>query len=64
MTIDIDELRRDLMDYYGSATQSGFPMAVIELSDVENASSYKLIEMAKNAGFDLADYSVEDDFER
>ena len=64
MTIDIDELRRDLMDYYGSATQSGFPMAVVELSEVENASAYKLIELARRAGFDLADYSVESDFER
>ena len=64
MTIDIDKLREDLMNYYGTASQGGFPMAVSELSDVESASPYRLVELAKDAGVNLNDYSVDDDFER
>ena len=64
MTIDIEKLRSDLLDYYGSAMNSDFPMAVIDVSDVENASPYKLIQIANSAGFNLGDYSVEDDLER
>lgn len=58
MDYDFDELRNDLMDYYGSAMQY-FPMAVMDLSDVENASEGKLLEMAKDAGFNLEDYLID-----
>lgn len=58
MDYDFDELRNDLMDYYGSAMQY-FPMAVMELSDVENASEDKLLEMAKDAGLNLEDYLLD-----
>ena len=64
MTIDIKKLRRDLLDYYGSATHSGFPMALIELSDVEMASGYQLVEIAKKNGIDLNNYAIDDDYER
>ena len=64
MKIDIDKLRSDLLDYYGSAMHSGFPMAVIDVSDVESASPYKLVEIAKRAGINLYDYSVDEDVER
>ena len=55
---DFERLRDDLMDYYGSAMQY-FPMAVMELSDVENASEGKLLEMANDAGFNLEDYFLD-----
>lgn len=32
-----EELRKALMDYYGTAMGSGNPMAVIELSQAESA---------------------------
>lgn len=54
--MDIKKLRRDLIDYYGSAMFSGFPMAVVELSEIERASEKELIKLAKNAGFDLKKY--------
>ena len=53
--IDYEKLRSDLIDYYGTAIAYN-PMAVIELSDVENASIDKLVQMAMQNGFDLIDY--------
>ena len=56
MNIDIERLRRDLIDYFGTA-MSVFPVAMMELSQVQNASPEKLIEIAKKNGFDLRDYA-------
>ena len=38
------KLRRDLMDKYGTAMYSGFPMAVIDLSDVESMSDEEIVK--------------------
>lgn len=54
--IDTDRLRRDLMDYYGTAMFSGFPMAVFDLSRIERASDDELIEIAQKNGVDLREY--------
>lgn len=59
MYYNIEELRRDLMDYYGTAMNSGFGMAVIDLSEIENASPEKLINIAKKLGVELRNY-IED----
>ena len=56
MNIDIERLRRDLIDYFGTA-MSVFPVAMMELSQAEKASPEKLIEIAKKNGFDLRDYA-------
>ena len=58
MDIDISKLRDDLENYYGSAMFSGFPMAVVELSQVESASPQELVELSQRAGFDLNDYEA------
>lgn len=55
------QLRSDLIDYFGTAMSSGFPMAVIELSDVERASDAELIRIARRAGFDLRKYENEEE---
>lgn len=34
---DIEKLRKDLIDYFGSA-MSFYPVAIVDLTDVENAS--------------------------
>ena len=60
--IDIERLREDLMDYFGTAIHSGFGMAIIDLSEVENASPEKLIKIAKKIGIYLNNYL--DDYER
>ena len=54
--IDTDRLRRDLMDYYGTAMCSGFPMAVTDLSRVECADDEQLVEIAQRNGVDLSKY--------
>ena len=58
MNIDYESLRRDLIDYFGTAMASGFGMAVMDLSRVERASDEELINIALDCGFDLNDYVV------
>ena len=59
--MDIEALRDDLIEYFGTAMMSGFPMAIMDLSDVENASDLKLIMLAEKAGFDLNKYTDRDE---
>ena len=40
--IDFERLREDLIDYFGTAMMQ-FPMAMMDLSKVENASCEELI---------------------
>jgi hypothetical protein len=58
ITIDGERLRRDLMDYYGTAMMGGLPMAVIDVGDVETASNEELLRLAERAGIDLNKYIV------
>ena len=62
MYYNIEKLRRDLMDYFGTAMSNGLGMAVIDLSEIENASPEKLIYIAKKNEFNLNKYM--DDVER
>ena len=52
--LDTERLRRDLEDNYGTAMASGFPMAMMEISEVERASERDLIEMAREKRVDLS----------
>jgi len=53
--IDYESLRRDLIDYFGTAMMYN-PIAVIELSEVETASNSKLVQIAIQNGFNLENY--------
>ena len=55
MELDVEKLRRALMDYYGTA-MSSHPMAMMEVSTVERASERELVKMARRAGIDVDDY--------
>ena len=55
-TINVEKLRNDLIDYYGTAMFNTSPLAIIELSKVEKASNYEIIKIAKNNNFDLNKY--------
>lgn len=57
MDIDFDKLRKDLIDYFGSATGI-FPMAMMDVSRVERAAEQELIKIAKQNGFDLRQYQL------
>ena len=56
--IDIDKLRADLVDYFGTAMFNVSPLALIDLSKVENASEEELVQIALKNGFDLTKYQV------
>ena len=54
--IDVSRLRRDMKNYYGTAMCNGFPMAVMDLSEVEHMSDCELVELAQKNGVDLRKY--------
>lgn len=58
-SIDIERLRKDIMDYYGTAIFNGFPMAVTDLGEVSNASPEELIKLAREKGIDLTKYKLD-----
>lgn len=49
-TYDIEELRAQLRDYYGTAMVSGFPAAVLDLGRIERMDDEEIVEEAKKAG--------------
>jgi len=51
--VDVDYLRSQLRDYYGTAMVSSFPMAVMELSEVDSMSDDEVIEKAEELGLDI-----------
>lgn len=55
--IDTEKLRKDLINYFGTAVFSGMPMAVIDLSKAERASEDELMQLAYKNGFDPEDYT-------
>ena len=56
ITIDIDELRNDLINYFGSAMQYN-QVAMIEFK-VEQASDNEIVNIAIKNGFNLYDYEI------
>ena len=56
--IDISKLRMDMMDYYGTALASGFPMAVMNLANIEKASADELIDLTQKNGWDVRKYII------
>ena len=54
--VDIESLRNDLIDYYGSAMFIVSPVALIDLTNVEHASDEELIRMAIANRFDILNY--------
>ena len=54
--INIEKLKQDLIDYFGTAMFNASPLAMIELSKVENSTDEELIEIALNNNFDLSKY--------
>lgn len=56
MNIDVEKLRKDLMDYYGTAAVNGFPLAFMDVARVEKASAEELIGIAEDIGYDLRKY--------
>ena len=47
---DEEALRQRLMDECGTAMFGGFPAALLDVADIESASSDELLEMAERLG--------------
>ena len=56
--IDVNRLRKDMKDRYGTAMFNGFPMAVMDLSKIEKASDQELVDLAQKQGIDLIKYLI------
>lgn len=59
MEIDIERLRNDLINYFGTATNF-FKVAYIDLFEVQNASDEIVIKIAIDNNFDLNNYQIDD----
>lgn len=53
--IDYEKLRKDLVDYFGTAFTLN-PMAMVDLLRVQNASDEELVDIALKNNFDLNRY--------
>ena len=51
--VNVDALREYLLDYCGAAMFSGFPAAVLDVVDIEQADGYELYRIAERLGIDL-----------
>ena len=58
MNINIEKLREDLIDYFGTAMFNASPLAMIELSKIEKASNQEIIKIAIDNNFDLNEYVI------
>ena len=59
ITIDVGSLREDLKNYFGTAMQYN-PVAMMDLTKVEQASDQEIVKIALNNGFNLDDYEIKD----
>ena len=60
MIIDIDKLRKDMLDNcYGAFLVGDLGGALAESADIEQSTDEELIEMAKKQGVDLKRYEVD-----
>lgn len=56
--LDIERLRSDLIDYFGTAFTTGFGMAVMDIVKIQRASDEELVSIAEECNFDLQRYIV------
>ena len=55
--VDIEKLRQDLIDHFTAAMFIVSPVALMDLTEVENASDEEIVKIALENGFDLENYS-------
>ena len=56
--MDYERLRKDLIDYYGTALPFGFGVVTIEIEKIKTASNEELIVIAQKCNFDLTSYKI------
>lgn len=60
MTIDIQRLRNDIKDNYGTAMFNGFPAAVMDLAKVDRMSDQEIVDFAMKKNIRLEKYSIQE----
>lgn len=55
MTIDVERLRMDLLDYFGTAISYN-SLAIIDVAKISNASDEEIVRIALQNGFNLNNY--------
>ena len=58
ITIDIDRLRRDLENHFGTAAFFGVPVAMMDVWEIQRMSNEEVVDKALKEGFDLFRYQV------
>lgn len=58
ITIDIDRLRSDLVDYFGTGAFSGMPAMMMEVIDIQRMSDEEVAQKAIEMGIDLFQYQI------
>ena len=61
--INYERLRRDLVNYFGAATPI-FPVAYMDVINIESADEEELLYYARQAGFNISDYIIEDTYRK
>ena len=61
--LDIESLREDLINYYGTAT-SFYPVAIMDVIKVEKATDEELIQIAIKNNIDLNNYIIDNNFSK
>ena len=56
--IDVDDLREDLIDYFGTGMFNASPAMMIMLEKVKSASDMEVVDIAIKNGFDIRKYEV------
>lgn len=59
-SLDIKRLKEDLVDYFSTAINP-FDVDLFGVEEIEYASSDKLINIARNNGFNINHYKIKDD---
>ena len=60
MMIDIQKLRNDIKDYYGTAAFNGFPMAMVDVINVDRLSDQEIVDLAMKREMSLEKYFIQE----
>ena len=55
---DIEAIRNDLKDYYGTAMINASLLAMVDLINLENKSDYEILRMAVSVGININNYYI------
>ena len=58
VTIAVEELRKDLIDYFGTAMQYN-PIVMMDLVKIENASDEQVVQIAMQNGINIEKYILD-----